>query len=53
MQKQQSLCMCASFFLAPKNAKNYSPKKSIALDSSQNWRTKRKKELLGQAVVFN
>jgi hypothetical protein len=53
MQKQQSICICPSFFLALKNAKNYSPEKSIALDSSQNWRRKRKKELLGQGVVFN
>jgi hypothetical protein len=53
MQKQQSICICPRFFLAPKNAKNYSPEKSVALDSSQNWRRKRKKELLGQGVVFN
>jgi hypothetical protein len=45
--------MCPSFFLAPKNAKNNSPQKSIALDSSQNWRRKRKTEQLGQAVFFN
>jgi hypothetical protein len=45
--------MCPRFFLALKNAKNYSPEKSIALDSSQNWRRKRKKEQLGQALVFN
>ncbi len=43
----------SKLFLGSENAKNYSPQKSIALDSSQNWRRKRKKEQLGQAVVFN
>jgi hypothetical protein len=46
-------CMHPRFVLALKNAKKYSPEKSIALDSSQNWRRKKKKEQLGQAVVFN
>jgi hypothetical protein len=43
----------SKLFLSSKNAKNYSPQKSITLHPSQNWRRKRKKEQLGQEVVFN
>jgi hypothetical protein len=45
--------MCPSFFLAPKKMQKIIPwRRSIALYSSQNWRRKRKKRIVGTNSGF-
>jgi hypothetical protein len=45
--------MCPSFFLAPKKMQKIIPwRRSIALYSSQNWRRKRKKRIVGTSSGF-
>jgi hypothetical protein len=52
MQKQQSLCMCASFFLAPKNAKKLFPPEKHCNRYITKLENKKKKRIVGTSSGF-